>query len=86
VEWLGADHPGLLPFRVIAAEHPDQTLFEPGMTWAEADLDHATEQLRALHRGELSDLGRAAARLGDLLPSRYAPEVVGSLAASLLPT
>lgn len=86
VEWLGEHYPGLLPFRMVAADHPDRALFEPGMTWAAADVDAATDRLRALRRGELPELVRAAARLADGLPDRYSPTAVGSLAASLLPT
>ena len=84
--WLGADHPGLVPFRMVEAEHPDRTLFEPGMTWAAAEVDTAAEMLRALHRGELPALTRATSRLAAELPDRYSPERIGALAAALLPT
>lgn len=84
LEWLGADHPGLLPFAMVDAVHPDTTLFEPGMRWAEADLDAAVDQLRALQAGGLPALRVTTARLVRELPERYAAERVGALAASLL--
>ncbi len=85
VEWLGADHPGLLPFRMVDADHPDPALFEPGMEWAAADVDAAIGQLRALARRELPALAHATERLSSELPARYSPVTVGARAASLLP-
>jgi glycosyltransferase involved in cell wall biosynthesis len=85
LEWLGADHPGLLPFRTVPADHPDPALFEPGMTWAAADVDVAVEQLRALLRGDHDQLVRATERLAIDLPVRYSPAAVGAIAASRLP-
>lgn len=84
VEWLGADHPGLLPHRLVDAVHPDTTLFEPGMQWAEADLDAVVELLRELRRGGLPELRAATERLARDLPARYSAEVVGTRAAALL--
>ena len=85
LEWLGDDHPGLLPFRTVPADHPDPALFEPGMTWAEADVRAAAEHLRAVLRGELHGLAAATARLATELPERFSPAAVGARAASLLP-
>lgn len=85
VAWMGADHPGLLPFSLVPNSHPDTSLFEPGMRWAWADHDAAVDLLRALQRGSAQRLVEHSARLGADLRARYAPEVVGRDAARLLP-
>ena len=85
VEWLGADYPGLLPYSLVPADHPDRTLFEPDMKWAWPDLDSAVDLLRALHRREDNGFGRHVAATATQLRHRYAPPVVGSATADLLP-
>lgn len=83
VEWLGADHPGLLPYRRVPADHP-YPLFEPGMEWAEPDLDAAVDRLRDLASGRPSILRTAAAELRASVLDRYSPTRVGQLAAAAL--
>ena len=84
VERLGADHPGLLPCRMVDAVHPDATLFEPGMRWAEADLEVAVALLRALAAGHADDLDRATRELQGRF-ARSAPQrSVGEMAARAL--
>jgi glycosyltransferase involved in cell wall biosynthesis len=83
VEWLGADHPGLLPYRKVAAVHPYAT-FEPGMEWAEPELDAAVDQLRDLAAGRAGALEKAAQALRRALPDRYSPQRVGRLASQAL--
>ena len=85
VEWLGTDHPGLLPFRMVPAVHPDATLFEPGMWWGEVDLDAAVDALRQLAAGTAVELVSHAAALGPVLQARYAEDEVGRVASSVLP-
>ena len=84
VEWLGADHPGLLPYRTVPARHPYADLFEPGMEWAEADLDAAVDQLRDLAAGRAGPLAQASRSLRSALPDRYSPHRVGRIAADAL--
>lgn len=84
VEWLGAEYPGLLPFAIEPARHPDAALFEPGMTWATTDVGAAVGRLRDLSEGGAADLRTAAVDLAPVLRARYAPDVVGTVAASLL--
>ena len=85
VEWLGADHPGLLPYSLVPADHPDRTLFEPDMTWAWPDLDSAVDLLRALHGRADPTFERHVAAAAPDLRRRYAPSAVGPAAADLLP-
>lgn len=84
VEWMGADYPGLLPYSLVPATHPDTTLFDPSMTWAWADHDAAVDLLRALHRGHAGELVDHAHRLGAELRAHYAPERVGADTAGLV--
>ena len=84
LEWLGADHPGLLPHRMVPVDHPDLSHYEPGMRWGEADLDAAVDLLRDLAAGRADALGRATSALHRTLPERYAPARVGRLAAEAL--
>jgi glycosyltransferase involved in cell wall biosynthesis len=84
VEWLGVDHPGLVPYRTVAARHPDGDLFEPGMEWAEAEVDAAVDLLRDLAAGRHRALDQASGVLRSTLPERYAPERVGRIAADAL--
>lgn len=84
-EWMGADHPGLLPVSQVPARHPDRELFDPStMQWGWADLDTAVDRLRALRAGDDPGLLAAAAALAPAIRARYAPEVVGRVAAGLL--
>ncbi len=84
VEWLGTDHPGLLPYHMVPATHPYEHLFEPGMEWAEADLDVAVDQLRALAHGRNAPLEEATRALQAVLSDRYSPRRVGRIAADAL--
>jgi glycosyltransferase involved in cell wall biosynthesis len=86
VEWLGGDYPGLLPFRMVDADHPDRSLFEPGMTWAAADADTAVDQLRALYEGRHPALTERSASLAGELTRRYAPGAVADIVEAVLPS
>lgn len=84
LEWLGVDYPGLLPFRIVEATHPDSTLFEPGMRWGEVDADSVVEALRALQDGRAPQLAAAAASLAAILRNRYSAREVGLIARAAL--
>jgi len=66
LEWLGKDHTGLVPFTLLPADHPDTSMFEPGMTWALADVDAAADLMRNAVHGSpqfVADAPVLAARL-----------------------
>ena len=70
LEWIGADHPGLLPFTIAPADHPDRTMFDPGMEWAIADVDAARSAFREIYeRG--GPVAAAAPMLADRLRVDY---------------
>ena len=83
VEWIGADHPGLLPFTMAPADHPDRTMFEPGMEWAIADVDAAVAMLREVYEGG-SLVAAAAPALAERLRVEYSHKVIGALMQELL--
>lgn len=83
MEWLGADHPGAVPFRMVPADHPDRTMFEPGMTWALPDVDAAAQLLRAAADGR-GDCERVAPALAERLHREYGESVVGARMAAML--
>lgn len=83
MEWLGNDHPGAVPFDLVAADHPDRMLFEDGMQWALADIDAAAAMMRATFEGS-SPIIDAAPALGQRLRHDYAPERIGQLMRRLL--
>lgn len=82
-EWLADDAPFVVPYQVVPADHPDRSMFEPGMTWAAADVDAAAAMLRAIHldRGAAR---RASAPMATRLQRQYSPEAVGSLMREVL--
>lgn len=84
LEWLGADHPGLVPYTLTAADHPDGTMFEAGMTWALADVDAAASMLRAAFDGR-AEFVDAAPELAARLRREYSSAAIGAVMAELLP-
>lgn len=85
VEWLGADHPGLVPFRMVPAEHPDTSLFEPGMRWAEADMDAAIDLVRAVVDDAAPVVRAHTTALRASLLERFDPAAVASILIDVLP-
>ena len=87
VEWLGADHPGLIPYSLTVADHPDTTLFEPGMRWAVADVDAAIDLVRGVVDGSNTALIDHAPLMQRELVDRYSAATVGDhLRAIIRPT
>ena len=78
LEWLGADHAGLVPFEMVPADHPDTTMFEPGMTWAFADADAAAELMRSAVDSAPKFVTNAPA-LSARLRRQYSETAVGKL-------
>ena len=73
-EWLGDDAPWVVPYTMEPADHPDRTMFEPGMEWARADVDAAVEMLRAIH----ADRSAARAAAAPMAPPGFgAPRSAG---------
>ncbi len=83
LEWLGNDHAGLVPFTIVPADHPDQSMFEPGMTWALADVDAAVDLMRAAVAGDAGFV-TAAPALSLRLSQHYSESTVGTLMRGLL--
>jgi len=83
LEWLGADHPGLIPFQMVDADHPDTTMFEAGMKWALADFDATVDLLRSVMVGS-SPVSAAAPALTVRLQHDYSEHVVGARMRELL--
>ncbi len=84
VEWLGSDYPGLLPFSMQPVDHPDTSLFEPGMSWGSADIDTAVDMLKMFAAGTFPELSKRAVSLAPELLHRYAPTTVGAIARRAL--
>ena len=85
VEWLGADYPGLVPFRMVEVDHPDTTLFEPGMEWAEADVDAAIDLLRGVVDGTDTKIAAHVTTLREDLQHRYNAQAVAEILIDVLP-
>lgn len=83
IEWLGADHPGLIPFRLVDADHPDTTMFEPGMKWALADVDATIDLMRSVVAGS-SAISTTASTLAARLTHDYSEHVIGARMRELL--
>jgi glycosyltransferase involved in cell wall biosynthesis len=83
LEWLGDDHPGLVPFTIADADHPDRSMFEPGMTWAVADVEAAAEMMRGAVDGTGGFLA-AAPSLATRLAQQYSEHAVGTTMKRLL--
>lgn len=78
VEWLGNDHLGLIPFTLVDADHPDTSLFEPGMKWAQANIDDAIDLVRGVIRGSNTSLLERSTALATELRDKYSSARVGS--------
>lgn len=83
LEWLGTDHPGLLPYTMVPVDHPDLTMFEDGMSWAIADVEAASEMMRATYEGS-SAIIAAAPALADRLTTRFSEDAIGRQMVELL--
>jgi len=83
MEWLGHDHPGAVPFTMAAADHQDRTMFEPGMTWAIADVDVAADMMRSVISSS-SPIRAAATPLARRLSDTYSEQTIGQLMKALL--
>lgn len=83
LEWLGHDHPGLVPFTLAAADHPDRSMFEPGMTWAVADVAAAAAMMRSAADGTGAFISAAPA-LAARLAQQYSEQAVGAIMNGLL--
>lgn len=77
LDFLGTDHPGLVPFTMVTANHPNQSLFDERMTWAEPNLDAAVELLREAFHGDR--LQRDAAARAPGIQARFSAEAVGAI-------
>lgn len=84
-EFLGADYPGLLPFRMVPTNHPDESIFVPGSQWAYADMDAAVDLLRAVIDGSATELHDRAASLAPELAQTYDHAAIGEQTRRLLP-
>lgn len=74
LEYLDDDGATLVGHRVVAVES-DASSYAPDQRWAEPDLDHAVELLRAVAADPAAARRRVAARRERVLRT-YAPEVV----------
>ena len=83
IEWIGADHPGLLPFTMEPANHPDRRMFEPGMEWAIADVAAAAAMMRELYEAG-GAVAAAASPLSQRLRTEYSHQRIGALMKELL--
>lgn len=83
MEWLHDDHSGLVPFTIVPADHPDRSMFEPGMTWALADVDATVDLMRDAVHGSPEFVVRAPA-LSARLTKQYSAAAVGTLMRELL--
>jgi len=81
--WLGDDHPGLVPFTIVPADHPDRSMFEPGMSWALAELDAAVDLMRAAVDGHADFVSHAPA-LSARLTDQYSEAAVGHIMSEVL--
>lgn len=85
LEWMGADHPGLVPYRMVPNDHPDKELFEPGVRWAEPDIDAGIDLLRGVIDGTSPDVTARSSSLKDELRDRYSPISVAQILVDALP-
>ena len=83
MEWLGRSHPGAVPFTMAPADHQDRTMFEPGMTWAIADVDVAADMMRSVISSS-SPIRTAAAPLAQRITTTYSEQAIGQLMEALL--
>lgn len=84
VEYLGADYPGLLPYRRVKTTHRNRELFEHGTEWAHADIDAAVDLLRQVVDGSANALTERAKTLAPEIQERFSARVVGAQMARLL--
>lgn len=78
MEWLRTDHTGLVSFDMVPTDHPDTSMFEPGMTWALADVDAAVDLMRAAMFESPPFVAEAPA-MAARLRAQYSETAVGSL-------
>jgi len=84
IAYLGADHPGLVPFDIVPVDGVQNAPhFQPGMQWAAPRLDAAAAMMRAVADGT-SPLSAGAPGLAARLRAEYSPEAVGQRARALL--
>jgi len=82
--FLGADHPGLVPYRMEPVGGVENSPhFEPGMEWAAPDLDVVAAMMRAVVDGT-SALTASAPALAERLRTTFSPQAVGRTALALL--
>jgi hypothetical protein len=85
LDYLGADHPGLVPYREVPVDFPTmEGWFEPHMSWAEPDVDAAAALLRAVYEDHDHPCRLAAPGLAGTLATRFALARVGAAARELL--
>jgi glycosyltransferase involved in cell wall biosynthesis len=85
LDFLGDDHPGLVPHREVPVDFPTmEGWFEPHMRWAEPDVDAAAELLRGIFVDRDHPCRLRAPALAATLAERYAPARVGALARGFL--
>jgi glycosyltransferase involved in cell wall biosynthesis len=83
-EWLGADAPGLVDYELATVSHAgDQRSYTSDQRWAEADLDHAVELLRAVAADPVAAAARARP-YAERIRTAFAPEVVAGAFARVL--
>ncbi len=75
VEWMGPEADGLVGFELVPVHHVATASYSPDQHWAEPDLDHAVELLRAVARDPAAAKDRAA-RTRDHVREAFAPAVV----------
>ena len=77
LEYLGTDHPGLVDHRLVPVHHHAHRSYSPDQRWAEPDLDHAVDLMRAV----VADPAAARARVAgvrDAARERFAPDRVAA--------
>lgn len=76
LDYLGADYPGLLRYRMgpVGGWLPNAS-YQPTQRWAIADPVHVSQQLRAARAGDAA-LASAAARARETIANRFAEPIV----------
>lgn len=85
LEWLGNDYPGLVPYRMVDVDHPDSTLFESDMQWADAEVDAAIDLLRDAIGGTNARLIERTSLLREELHTTYSAPAIAQLLVDVLP-
>ncbi len=77
LDWLGADWPGAVRYRLCAPRvwPPERPSYWPSQRWAEPDLDHAAELMRA-HVADPARFRAAAEPIAERIANDYSEPVI----------